>query len=297
MMTSGDRHQAAQSVGHLIDCAKLAPHLHDADWRVVDCRFDLADVEKGERGFHEGHIPEACYAHLDRDLSGPVTAETGRHPLPDPKRLCAWLRRQGINNATQVIAYDDSGGTMAVRLWWLLRWLGHTRVAVLDGGLQAWLAAGLPLTSKPTPTAMRGTFTGAPDGTKLIDTPTLAGLLNDAKSPLVVDVRTTERFNGENEPIDPIAGHIPGALNLPLQDNLNVDGHFKSADALHRQYAALIGNTPAEHVVVMCGSGVTACHSLLAMAIAGYPTARLYAGSWSEWIRDPARPVATLSGS
>ena len=297
MMAGGDRHRAMTSIGHLIDSPALAEHLDDADWRIVDCRFDLADTGRGERLFGEGHISGASYAHLDRDLTGPVTRTTGRHPLPEPSRLRDWLQDQGINNRTQVIAYDDTGGTMAVRLWWLLRWLGHTRVAVLDGGLQAWLAAGLALTSEPTPPLIRGSFTGAPDDTQVIDTRTLAGLLDQTNMPLVIDVRTAERFNGEDEPIDPVAGHIPGAVNLPLQDNLDVNGHFKSAAALHQQYAALIGDTPPERVVVMCGSGVTACHSLLAMAVAGYPTAQLYAGSWSEWIRDPARPVATMSGS
>lgn len=292
-MSPDTEKQRGQAVGPLIDSATLARHLDHPDWRVVDCRFDLADVERGEHDYRTQHIPGACYAHLDRNLSGPITPTTGRHPLPDPARFRDWLQRHGIRATTQVVAYDDSGGTMAVRLWWLLHWLGHTQVAVLDGGLPAWQEDGFPLTSEPPPPTARSKFSGLSDPTRVVETSTLLAQLGQPEALLLLDARTAERFRGESEPIDPVAGHIPGAVNLPLQDNLGADGRFKPADALRRQYAAVLGDMPPQRVAVMCGSGVTACHNLLAMAIAGRHGGRLYAGSWSEWIRDPARPVAT----
>lgn len=273
----------------LIDAASLAVHLHNPDWRVFDCRFDLADPAKGELAYAVGHIPGSLYAHLDRDLSGKVTATSGRHPLPDVDKLQTWLGTCGVDSCRQVVAYDDTGGTMAVRLWWLLRWLGHRRVAVLDGGWQAWCAAGLPVTTEmsvPGPVS----FEGEEDPSLVVTT---GELMQPSSRRVLVDVRTAERFRGECEPIDPVAGHIPGALNLPLQRNLGTEGRFLPAVQLRAMYQPLLAGGAPDCAVFMCGSGVTACHSILAMEVAGLCGARLYAGSWSEWIRDGRRPVAT----
>ena len=277
----------------LIDCEQLAGQLDNPDWRIFDCRFDLAATSRGEQAYAEAHLPDAIYAHLDRDLSSPITAQSGRHPLPEPERLCDWLGRHGIAPGTQVVAYDDSGGTMAVRLWWLLRWLGHPRVAVLNGGWQAWSDAGLPLQDHAPKAVGAIPFVGRPDWDQVVSTATLQRQLSSGGELQLVDARTAERFRGEAEPIDPVAGHIPGAINIPLQDNLGSDGRFRPAEALRTMYLQALAGTPADKVVAMCGSGVTACHNLLAMECAGLNGGRLYAGSWSEWIRDPARAVAT----
>jgi thiosulfate/3-mercaptopyruvate sulfurtransferase len=275
----------------LIDCATLAQHLDDPAWAVVDCRFDLADTNAGERAYREAHIPGARYAHMDTVLSGPITPDSGRHPLPAPDALCRWLGEQGIGNASQVVVYDHSGGAMAVRLWWLLRWLGHEQVALLDGGWPAWLSAGLP-TEATSPRLAAKAFSGTPHHDMLLSTQQIVDDLDSGRW-LLIDARTAERYRGEHEPIDPVAGRIPGSLNLPLQQHLNADGTFKSAQQLREMYLPLIGNHPLPQVAALCGSGVTACHNLLALHIAGLHGARLYAGSWSEWIRDPERPVAT----
>ena len=278
----------------LIDCETLAGRLGDPSWCVFDCRFDLADTQRGERAHAATHVPGAFYAHIDRDLSGPITPQSGRHPLPDPALLCDWLGRHGVGSDTQVVVYDDSGGTMAVRLWWLLRWLGHTRVAVLDGGWPAWQAAAMPVEDTPPQAASATSFAGQPDWKQVVTTATIATQLEThGAAILVMDARTRERFRGDAEPIDPVAGHIPNAINVPLVDNLDRNGRFKDPAALHALYAPALAGRPASDVAAMCGSGVTACLNLLAMEIAGLQGGRLYAGSWSEWIRDPGRPVAT----
>ena len=278
----------------LIDADALAGRLGDDNWRVFDCRFDLADVDRGARAYAEAHIPGAFYAHLDRDLSGPITPRTGRHPLPDAGQLRDWLGRHGVGPDTQVIAYDDTGGSMAVRVWWLLRWLGHGRVSVLDGGWQTWLGRGHVCETVRPGLPGGPPYPGEPRPSMVVESAAIADQLG-ARNPALrlMDARTAERFRGEQEPIDPVAGHIPGAINLPLQGNLEPDGRFKSPEALRRRYLEAFNGHPAEDVVAMCGSGVTAGHNLLAMAIAGLPDGRLYAGSWSEWIRDPQRPIAT----
>ncbi len=277
----------------LIDCRQLGEKMGDPSWRIFDCRFDLADTGRGERDYHESHLPGAIYAHLDRNLSGPITPQSGRHPLPNPKRLCGWLGQHAVQEDTQVVVYDDSGGTMAVRLWWLLRWLGHKQVALIDGGWQAWTQAGLP-TDKALPDPMPGTaFDCRPDWQQVVDSDAILRQHRDGgNAMLLIDARSAERFRGEAEPIDPVAGHIPGATNLPLQQNLAPDGRFMSAASLRPLYDDALAGRPPRDVVLMCGSGVTACHNLLAMEIAGLPGGRLYAGSWSEWIRDTSRPVA-----
>lgn len=274
----------------LVDCHTLALHLHDPDWVVVDCRFTLTDTSAGRRAYEAGHIPGARYAHLDNDLSGPKTPASGRHPLPDPDKLAAQLGAWGIGPGKQVVACDDSFGAMASRLWWLLRWLGHDTAALLDGGLPRWQREGHPMT-KDLPTVQPATFVPRLRGNMLVDADFVARAVKD-DSWLVLDARSEERFNGEIEPLDPVAGHIPGAVNLPFEDNLHVSGRFSSPDELRELYLGQMRKVPPGRVVQMCGSGVTACHNIFAMEHAGLRGARLYAGSWSEWITDPRRAIA-----
>ncbi|MDR2238828.1 MAG: STAS/SEC14 domain-containing protein [Zoogloeaceae bacterium] len=275
----------------LIDAADLARHLQDADWRVFDCSFDLAHPHAGELAYREAHIPGAVYAHLERDLAAPAGGGRGRHPLPDPARLAAWLGEAGVGNGTQVVVYDDAGGTYAGRMWWLLRWLGHDAVALLDGGVGAWEAAGGALTDAPS-RPPRAVFTPHVRTDMTVDVGFVQTRLAEGGIRLL-DARNAQRFRGENETQDPVGGHIPGAINRFFKDNLLPDGRFKSAAALRTEYAALLDGRGAAQVVNSCGSGVTACHNLLAMEIAGLPGSRLYPGSWSEWCADPARPIAT----
>jgi thiosulfate/3-mercaptopyruvate sulfurtransferase len=258
---------------------------------VLDCGFDLTDPGAGERAFNAGHIAGALYAHLDRDLAGAKTGLNGRHPLPDRAAFAAWASACGITPATQVVTYDAQGGPYAARAWWLLRWLGHGAVAVLDGGRAAWLAAGGTISStatRPMPTEPY------PLSAATMPTVTAQALLARLGQGLLLDARAGERFRGEVEPLDPVAGHIPGATLRFFKDNLLADGRFKPAATLRQEFVALGAAADAsnETVVQQCGSGVTACHNLLAMAHAGLGDSTLYPGSWSEWCSDPARPVA-----
>ena len=279
----------------LIEALELTGHLADPDWVIIDCRFELARPSWGEQAFAAGHIPGALYAHLDRDLSGPRTVLTGRHPLPEVGALEATFGRWGIDDQVQVVAYDQGGAVgYAARLWWLLRWLGHRQVAVLDGGFAAWERARLPLETTSTTRAPRR-FRAAPAADAVVTTAALermvgSGLLERGEL-LLSDARGADRFAGENETLDPVAGHIPGAHNPPVPANLDAQGRFLARRDLQRRWAERLGGRPAAELIAMCGSGVTACHNLLALEVAGLPGARLYAGSWSEWIRDPARPV------
>lgn len=257
---------------------------------IVDCRHQLTDPAYGRAAYAAGHLPGARFLHLDEDLSGPKTGRNGRHPLPDADVLAARLGQLGIGNDTQVVAYDDAGGMYGARLWWLLNWLGHAAVAVLDGGVKAWLAAGGALTDEviePAPTV----FTRRAARMPTVDAETLLSNL-DGSALLVIDARSPDRYAGQNETIDPVAGHIPGAANRFFQQNLTSDGTFKSPDALRAEWGPILAGRGAASVVQQCGSGVTACHNLLAMTYAGLPGSRLYPGSWSEWCSDPARPVA-----
>ena len=272
----------------LVDAATLAARLGDPDWLVVDVRHQLADAGYGERAYAEGHIPGAAFLHCDRDLSALPSGSNGRHPWPDPARLAARLGEIGVGPQTQVVIYDDAQGMIAGRLWVLLRWLGHDRVALLDGGLQAWQAAGQPLT--PALPVKRPAGFVARIRDCLVDAGYVQSFLATSRMYLV-DARSADRFRGENETIDPVAGHIPGAVNRVFRDNLQADGRFKSPAELRGEWLALLAGVPPEKVVHQCGSGVSACHSMLAMEIAGLPGSRLYAGSWSEWCADPARPV------
>jgi thiosulfate/3-mercaptopyruvate sulfurtransferase len=274
----------------IVDCQTLAGHLHDPDWVVVDCRFTLSDPEAGRRAYAVAHIPGARYAHLDDDLSGPKTATSGRHPLPDPQVLAKKFSVWGISRGKQLVCYDDTFGAMASRLWWLARWFGLESVALLDGGLPRWQREGHPLTAElpvvtPTtclPSVRQGMW---------VDADCAAVAAHDPNW-LLIDARSEERFNGEIELIDPVAGHVPGAINLPYEDNLHVSGRLASPEELRELYLAHMEKVQSDRVVLMCGSGVTACHNILAMEHAGLPGAKLYAGSWSQWITDPSRPVA-----
>ncbi len=273
----------------LIPTGTLAGRLADPLWLAVDCRFDLADPGAGVAAWRAGHIPGAIYADLERDLSAPVTATTGRHPLPPVAALEETFSRFGISARTQVVAYDAGSGAFAARLWWLLRWLGHEPVAVLDGGFAAWTAERRPVSAD---TAMRAParFTARPCPEMLVETAAIPGALGRGER--LVDVRGAERFRGEVEPLDAVAGHVPGAVNLPYLENLGTDGRFRDPPALAALWQERVAVAPGSAVVCMCGSGVTACQGLLALEAAGVRGGKLYAGSWSEWIRDPARPVA-----
>ncbi len=257
---------------------------------VFDCRFDLANTAAGQAAYDEAHIPGAFYAHMDQVLSSPTGPDTGRHPLPDTGQLLGWLGDHGVTRTTQVVVYDASLSTMAVRLWWLLRWLGHEAVAVLDGGWPAWLEQGLPMDAE-TPRIRPNHYEAEHQADRVILTDDIDRQAGESNL-VLIDVRTRERFEGIAEPIDPVAGHIPGAINIPLSENLMPDGRFKAADELRAVYRNVTESIEPDDCAVMCGSGVTACHTLLALEIAGFPGARLYAGSWSEWIRDAGRPVA-----
>jgi len=266
----------------------LAQRLADPDWVIFDCRYDLTDPMRGRAEYTASHIPGARFLHLDEDLSSPKTGTNGRHPLPDPDVLMEKLSRAGVDSRKQVVAYDAQGGMVAARLWWLLRWLGHLPVAALDGGWSQWIAEGRPQTAEvpPTKTARfsgkaNSVWVGADFIRDRLDDPSL----------VLVDARAPDRFRGQNETLDPVGGRIPGAHNRYFRDNLDASGRFKAPETLRQEFGTVLGAADAENVVSYCGSGVSACHNLLAMEIAGLRGARLYPGSWSEWCADPSRPV------
>ena len=277
------------SYSTLIGALEFAQRTHDPDWIVFDCRFDLANPDFGRQAYATGHLPGAFFLDLDDDLSGAKTGTNGRHPLPDPAQLAARLAACGVGNHTQVVAHDDAGGMFAARLWWLLRWFGHHRVAVLDGGLQAWLAAGQAL-DDALPEARSATYTLALRADR-VDAQHVRQHLGQPDM-VLIDARSPDRFRGENEMLDPVGGHIPGAINRFFRDNLDAHGCFKQASVLREEFGALLGAHSPRQVVHQCGSGVTACVNALAMEAAGLSGSRLYAGSWSEWCADPSRPVA-----
>ena len=275
----------------LVSTRDLDAHLFDPDWAILDCRFDLNNPAWGEQAYAAEHIPGALYAHLDRDLSGPKTERSGRHPLPEPEALARTFSAWGIGPGTQVAAYDQANGMWASRLWWLLRWLGHTAAAVLDGGLAKWTAAGRPTLARAEQ-RRPAVFTYALQDQLRVTADELERLRQDPAWRLV-DVRAGERYRGEVEPIDPVAGHIPGAISGYNLANVDADGAFLAPAALRARFQQLLGETPPANVVTYCGSGVAAAHAVLAMEVAGLPGARLYPGSWSEWCRNPERPIAT----
>ena len=275
----------------LISANELLHRLGDPDWQIFDVRHDLFDPEAGIRAYRAGHIPGAQFAGIDTDLSGAKTGTNGRHPLPPRAALIARLRAWGVNNTTQLVAYDAQGGQFAARLWWLARWVGHSAVAVLDGGWPAWLAVGGAVETE-LPKPQHGSFTDTAPRVPLAGAQEVLNTLVD-RDRLVLDARLPERYRGEQEPIDPVAGHIPGALNRPWTQNLTAEQRFKSPEQLRQEFEALLATHSPEAIVHQCGSGVTACHSVLAMEVAGLTGSALYAGSWSEWIADPSRPVRT----
>lgn len=275
----------------LVSTEDLASHLDDPHWIVFDCRFTLTDPSAGRRSYEAGHIPGARYADLDADLSAPSGQNTGRHPLPDPQILAQKLSDWGVGVNRQVVVYDDSFNSIAVRMWWLLRWLGHPGVAVLDGGWPKWLKEKRP-TTREAPVLLHALFPQLPEVSQIATADEILRRLSDPEQ-ILIDARPERRFSGEYEPLDPVAGHIPGAINWSFEENLDFDGTFLAPEALRENYLALLRGHAPHQAVHVCGSGVTACHNVLAMEIAGLPGSRLYPGSWSEWITDPARPVAT----
>lgn len=278
----------------LIDATDLAARIvaDAASLLIIDCRADLSDPEAGPRAFAERHLPGARHLSLDVDLSGPKTPGSGRHPLPDRDTLAATLAQLGMRADTQVVAYDAQGGMYAARLWWLLRWLGHDAVALLDGGMPAWESHGGLVEFSAPRAAVAGDFVAGTPLVSVVDTAAVLANVDD-NARLVVDARAPDRYRGENETLDPVAGHIPGARNRFFKDNLDERGQFQSPAALRAAFVAVLENTPPESAIMQCGSGATACHNLLAMEIAGLPGAALYAGSWSEWVADRSRPIAT----
>lgn len=281
----------------LIDAAALAHRLSASDTAhrpvLIDCSFDLSDPGAGERSYLEGHLPGAHYLHLDRDLADHAPPADGRfrgrHPLPSREDFAATLGRLGIAPATQVVAYDRQDAVFAARAWWMLRWLGHREVAVLDGGLPAWVASGGALSRDVPAPQPAAPYPLAASPMPVIDADALQACLGRVR---LIDARAAERFRGDVEPLDPVAGHIPGALNRPFKHNLDERGRFLAPQMLRAAFEPLLAGRAAEEVVHQCGSGVTACHNLLAMEAAGLPGAALYPGSWSEWCADPSRPVA-----
>ncbi len=273
----------------LISAADLANHLRDTDMVIFDCRHDLMKPGAGAHAYAEGHVPGARFADTDRDLAGEKNGQNGRHPLPDAQAFMEWLGRNGVGSSKQVVAYDNVGSSSAARLWWMLQWVGHERVAVLDGGWEAWVKADLPVVTD-TPPVAPSQFAGKPRGNWVSVGDVLRNLQTNEL--VLVDARAPERYKGLTEPIDPVAGHIPGARNRLYKDNLLPDGRFKPGQQLRQEFTALLSGTAPDHIVHQCGSGVSACHNLLAMEVAGLSGSRLYPGSWSEWVADPSRPVA-----
>ena len=277
----------------LISPIGLEKRLSDPAWVVVDCRFILTDPDAGQTAYRRGHIPGARYAHLDNDLAGVPGPVDGRHPLPRVDDFADTLGAWGISRASSVVVHDDMSGAIAARLWWMLRWIGHDAAYVLDGGLKAWEAAGLPLDEKiPRIRAVQYVAHNVRRDWVVSTGQVPSELANGAK---LVDARAPERFQGVTEPIDPVAGHVPGALNWPFSHALQADGSMRPADELHARLEHLTDQPGG--LIAMCGSGVTACHLLLAINAAGLGDGRAYIGSWSEWIRDPERPIATGAAS
>ena len=275
--------------GTLVDVATLAEGISRPDWRVFDCRCSPVDPDLGRQSYQSGHLPGARHADLDRVLASTPTRESGRHPLPGREALSKWLSDEGVSSETQVVVYDDVGGAFAARLWWLLRWLGHSSVAVLDGGLQAWQRSGGESEQGDAATPAKARFEARRALGEPVETGEVLDLVQGLRSGYLIDARSAERYRGESEPIDPVAGHIPGAHSHPFRENLSADGCFRTQEELRQRFGSFAEEP--HKVVHYCGSGVTACHNVLAMEIAGLTGSKLYAGSWSEWIRSSRRPV------
>ncbi|GJL80575.1 MAG: sulfurtransferase [marine bacterium B5-7] len=281
----------------IINTETLASCYGQLDTVIFDCRFSLMDPAQGKRLYDEGHIPSAYYANLDLDLSDTSQPHAGRHPLPDRERFIGWLESHGVNDTSMVVGYDHVGGALASRFWWLLRWLGIENARLLDGGFNAWSSAKYPLEStanKVNAMTTRGTITRTPARIATEEIDTIMDIASGKSDLTILDAREVERYNGEREPIDPVAGHVPHAINAPFADNLNSDKTFRSEDELRMRFESILGSGfDPTRVIHMCGSGVTACHNLIAMEIAGLHGSRLYPGSFSQWVDDAARPVET----
>lgn len=291
-----DRANVMARADFLIGTEELRLRLNDPGWRVADCRFELTEPGQGYAGYLDGHIPGAVYAHLDRDLAGPVTPATGRHPLPRPDVFTATLGKWGISRDTRVVVYDQAGGAIAARLWWMLRWwLWHESVVMLDGGFDAWRRAGLEIETGIPPIAQTA-YVGTAHNRSIVTTDELECLLRAQAEPLI-DAREAARYAGFREPIDAAAGHVPGARNFPFKTSLKADGTWRSQEELETAWSGILHGDRGRAWITMCGSGVTACHLALSAEMAGFRPPRLYAGSWSEWIRDPGRPVAAADGA
>jgi len=274
----------------IISAHELKEIIDHDNVRVFDCRFSLKDPQGGLKSYQAGHLPNAQFADMDTQLSSAMTNTSGRHPLPEIEDFINQLRQWGVNNDTQVIAYDDISGAFAARLWWMMRWLGHNKVAVLNGGMKQWTDAGYELTQDTTEFA-NGEFSGSAIMEWLVEIDTVqAELANNSIT--LIDARAADRFTGKDQNTDPVPGHVPGANNLPFGGNLTKDGLFETPDIIKKRYDSVIKDQPLTNVVNMCGSGVTACHNLLAQAVAGIQPTKIFIGSWSQWIRDPSRPVA-----
>lgn len=276
----------------LISIAALKDLMVSPDLRIVDCRFNLMDTSQGRREFLDGHIPGAVYAHLDDDLASPITEDSGRHPLPKINEFVATLGSWGIANDAQVVVYDHANGAVAARLWWILRWLGHDRVAVLDGGMAAWTGAGETVETMLVEYS-RSTFVAAPNPNMIATTAEIEAAVTAGVQINLVDARDAPRYRGDMEPIDPVAGHIPGALNMPFPGGVRDDGTWLDAAHHSRAWDELLAGRSEKPLIAMCGSGVTACHLVISARLSGRPAPRLYVGSWSEWIRDADRPIVT----
>ena len=277
----------------IISVKELNENLNQEDWYIFDCRFLLKDPKGGLTKYNQGHIPGAQFADMDKDLSSVMTEHSGRHPLPNPNEFMEKLQHWGVSNSSQIICYDDMSGAFAARMWWLMKWLGHTNVAVLDGGIDKWIENNLPIETK-VQNHSAGSFSGQPNNDMWVDINFIQEKLTQNKINLL-DARSADRFTAKDTKTDPVAGHIPGAISFPFAENLSNKGVFQSPEKLQNRFAELFSDDQAE-VINMCGSGVTACHNLLAMSIAGLPMTRLFVGSWSEWIKEKSRPVATGDG-
>ncbi|MEM7783656.1 MAG: sulfurtransferase [Planctomycetota bacterium] len=276
----------------LISVDELIENIEDPNWVIVDCRFSLADPDSGRNDYRMSHVPNAYYAHLDDALSGEIVpGSTGRHPLPTIEAAEATFSSWGIDSKTQVVVYDQGHGGIAARLWWMLNWLGHSKVAVLDGGWAQWIENSGPVTSEPPEYATQIQFTAAPNPDLWIDVSEVEAICRSGNS-LLIDSRTSPRYQGLEEPIDPVAGHIPGAVNSPFVDNL-LNGKFDSAESLKARFENVLGDFNPDQTIFYCGSGVTACHNVLAVKHAGLGMAKIFPGSWSQWVADPKRSIST----
>jgi thiosulfate/3-mercaptopyruvate sulfurtransferase len=275
----------------LITAERLLADIKVPKLRILDCRFVLSEPEAGREAYLAGHIPGSVYADLDKDLAAPVSPGSGRHPLPVPAAFAQMLGRLGISDESRVVVYDDGSGGLAGRAWWMLRWMGHEQVSLLEGGFCRWRELSLPVDTGDV-SVVQEQFSGSVRNELVVETDEILAYLDGVEVPALVDARDENRFAGKAEPIDKVAGHVPGAVNLPFQLSLNSDGTWKPAAELRKLWVQVLGGTSAERINVMCGSGVTACHLIISARLAGLPEPRLYVGSWSEWIEDPNRPIA-----